>query len=111
MFLQAGLPIKQVGSQMTLLVGATAEVCRSLHVVLIGVLAYGAIRRKRRRQARHAFTHAGHPAARNSILVAVVKRGNNVCFEQSIESFGFCSVPGRIVTMLAPVADGPTDFR
>ncbi len=66
--------------------------CRR-QIVRVGVLADRTIRRKRRRQARHAFTHPRDPALGDAMRVADVECRTDLSFEQGVERIRLGRVP------------------
>src|ERR1700758_1365805 len=79
--------------------------------MFLGVLADDSVGREHGSQPRHALAHADDPTERNASVVARVEFRNDFSFEQAIKSFSFRRVPTGIIAMLAPIADGPADFR
>src|SRR5208283_506601 len=79
-------------------------------VVLLSVLANGSIRRKLRRQPRHAFTHHCNPLARQAVVVAIVETRDHLTLQDVVQLPGLCLIPCVIVAVFLAVAERPADI-
>src|SRR5579862_894597 len=99
MLCQLSLPMHQAHSQSTVVLSAVHKGPPSGKIMLLGILANYAVGGEERRQPRHAFAHSCDPSARNSMLIARIKLGNDLSLQESIQGICFRGIPRRIIAV------------
>src|SRR5512145_3185886 len=98
------LPVQQLPAKLSMMRSPLAVGSGSGEGILLGILTYGAIRRKARWQLCHALPQAYYPVGREAVCVTGVEQGDHLLFQERVESLGFGCIPGRIVVVLLRVS-------